>query len=44
MKYIFKQKHRATTKTELQPIDNKILKIVYMQDGNKPAQAMVAYI
>ena len=44
MKYIFKHKHKATEKTELQFIDNKILKIVYMQNGNKLDSVMVAYL
>ena len=44
MKYRYKQKHRATMKTELQFSDNKTLKMVYMQNGNKLARAMVAYL
>lgn len=31
-------------KTELQFNNNKILKIVYMKNGNKLAQAMVDYL
>ena len=43
MKYRYKQKHKDATKTQLQVINNKTLKIVYMQNGNKLDQAMVAY-
>lgn len=44
MKYRFKHKHKATMEIELQFIDNKTLKIVYIQNGNKLAKAMVAYL
>jgi len=44
MKYKYKSKHRDIVKTKLQFINNKVLKIVYMQNGNKLAQAMVAYL
>ena len=50
MKCIYKQKHRDkqkhgdTAKTKLQFINNKVLKIVYMQNGNKLAQVMVPYL
>lgn len=33
-----------TSKTEFQFIYNKVLKIVYMKNGNKLAKAMVAYL
>jgi len=44
MKYIYEQKPRDTAKTELQFINNKVLKIVYMHNGNKLAHVMVAYL
>jgi len=44
MKEIYKQKHRDTAKTKLQFINNKVLKVVYTHNGNKLAQAMIAYL
>jgi len=42
MKYKYEQKHKDTMKAKLQFINNKVLKILYMQNGNKLAQMMVA--
>ena len=44
MKEKYKQKHNDTTKTRLQLFNNKVRKNVYMQNGNKLARAMVAYL
>ena len=44
MVYRYDQKHRVIAKIELQITNNKELEIVYMQNGNKLAQAMVAYL
>ena len=44
MEHRYEQKHRDTVKTELKFTNNKGLEIVYMQNGNKLAQAMVAYL
>ena len=44
MKYRYKQRYKDTMKTKLQFINNKVLKTIYMQNGNKLAQVMVAYL
>lgn len=44
MKYRYKQKQRDTAKTELQFINIRVPKIVYMQNQNKLAKAIVAYL
>jgi len=43
-KYRYKHKHKVATKIRLHFINIKELKYAYIQNGNKLAQAMVAYL